>query len=238
MSLINDALKKAQRQRTNNPFGIDAPMPGGGGGRVARRSSGMPTQTILLIVAGCAILVVLSALGAVFFTRGNSAAAKSPTSLAIATPSTPAMAAPTENILPALEIPPLALPARTEVAPAPGPTSPAGGTVAPVAEIKVEPVAPPPAAAKTAPLIDSAPAPAAGPAPRPVVTEERIHAYLDALRVTGVRTSGASSRVLLNEKVYRVNDIVDRNLALKLTGVETDFLTFTDATGTEYRKTF
>ena len=68
--------------------------------------------------------------------------------------------------------------------------------------------------------------------------DERVHAYLDAVRVTGVRASGPSSRVLLNEKVYRINDTVERSLSLKLTAVETDFLTFTDANGVEYQRNF
>src|SRR4051812_12179629 len=101
MSLINDALKKAQRQRTNNPFGVDAPMPGGGG-RVVRRGSGMPTQTILLIVAGCAVLIVISAVGAVFFVNGKKpskpiAAATTPS----ATPAgTPKIESPVSSVAP------------------------------------------------------------------------------------------------------------------------------------------
>jgi hypothetical protein len=230
MSLINDALKKAQRQRTNNPFGIDAPMPGGGGRR-AKRGSPMPAQNILLIVAGCAVLVVLSAVGAIFFVNGKS---DSPKPAAITASVAPIVPVAAETNLPALEIPALSLPAKSDP-PVAAISTPAGPALPP-AETKVEPIPPSPVAAAKAASEPSITAASA--APRPGVPDERVHAYLDALRVTGVRTSGASSRVLLNEKVYRLNETVDRNLALKLTGVETDFLTFTGANGMEYRKNF
>lgn len=68
--------------------------------------------------------------------------------------------------------------------------------------------------------------------------DERVHAFLDALRITGVRSSGNDSRVLMNEKVYRVNDLVDRTLGLRLKVVAADHLTFTDAHGVEYVKNF
>ena len=50
--------------------------------------------------------------------------------------------------------------------------------------------------------------PAAPPATQPK-DDERIHRFVDNVRVTGVRSSGGESRVLMNDKVYRVNDIVD-----------------------------
>jgi len=42
----------------------------------------------------------------------------------------------------------------------------------------------------------------------------------------------------MNEKVYRVNDLVERTLAIRLTKVEADTLTFTDANGIVYVKSF
>jgi hypothetical protein len=63
-------------------------------------------------------------------------------------------------------------------------------------------------------------------------------AYIDAMRITGVRPAGTDSRVLMNERVYRLNDIVERSLSLRLTKVEADHLTFTDASGANYVKYF
>jgi len=75
--------------------------------------------------------------------------------------------------------------------------------------------------------------------PAPVAKpDERVHAFIDAIRVTGIRSSGGDSRVLMNDRVYRVNDIVDRTLGLRLTKVEHDNLTFTDANGVNYVKYF
>lgn len=235
MSLINDALKKAQRQRTNNPFGIEAPMPGGGG-RAARRSSGMPTQTIIMIAAGCALLVVISGVGAVFFVNGKSTPKPKPVPAAPVAITPP----PTETEFPKLAIQPIVVPVKTEppvvtAAPVtPPPSTPekkiesnaAASTPSNVATVK--PAAPEPS-------VPLAKAPAPTPRAQP---DERVHAYLDALRIAGVRASGASSRVLLNEKVYRLNDLVDRSLNLRLTAVETEFLKFTDSNGVEYEKTF
>lgn len=239
MSLINDALKKAQRQRTNNPFGIDAPMPGGGG-RVARRGSGMPTQTIVLIAAGCALLVVISGVGAVFFVNGKSTPKPKPAASA-ATPVSVSPPAPTpETEFPKLAIQPIVIPAKSET-----PVVTAAPAAPPAASIekKAEPSSSGSTAAVGAkspssePVVQPAKAPPSAPASR-ALPDERVHAYLDALRIAGVRASGASSRVLLNEKVYRLNDLVDRSLSLRLTAVETEFLKFTDANGVEYEKTF
>ena len=42
----------------------------------------------------------------------------------------------------------------------------------------------------------------------------------------------------MNERVYRVNDIVDRALGVRLTKVAVDSLTFSDANGVSYIKYF
>ena len=64
-----------------------------------------------------------------------------------------------------------------------------------------------------------------------------ILSYLDKLRVTGVRAAGTDSKVLMNDRVYRVNDMVDYELGLRLTGVNTVALTFIDDNGIAYTKT-
>ena len=52
MSLINEALKKAQRQRTPDAGAPDLAAPANApSGPVVRRSRPMPAQTLLLIVA-------------------------------------------------------------------------------------------------------------------------------------------------------------------------------------------
>ena len=64
MSIINDALKKAQHQRTGSA--LDAPpMPGGGGS--GRGNQGMPKGMLVLIIAGAAVVIVLSVVATVYF---------------------------------------------------------------------------------------------------------------------------------------------------------------------------
>jgi hypothetical protein len=67
----------------------------------------------------------------------------------------------------------------------------------------------------------------------------RILTYIDALRVTGIRAAGGSdSKVLMNDRVYRVNDMVDYTLGIRLTRVAAEGLTFVDGNGTVYVKNF
>jgi hypothetical protein len=56
--------------------------------------------------------------------------------------------------------------------------------------------------------------------------------------VTGIRTSETGSKVLMNDKVYRANDIVNRALGLRLVKITADSLTFADASGATYVKNF
>jgi hypothetical protein len=73
----------------------------------------------------------------------------------------------------------------------------------------------------------------------PIVEEEQVPwvnnpypeviAYVDSITVTGIRTSNGQSRVLMNNKVYKTGEIVNRSLGLKLTDVRQDELVFEDA---------
>ena len=110
---------------------------------------------------------------------------------------------------------------------------------APVVEL---PGAPPPVVEEPAPVAAPAAATVAPtPAPEPVAEgtlEDRIGAFVDKARVTGIRTSENISKVLMNDRVYRLNDIVDRKLGLKLVKITPDSLTFADANGATYVKNF
>jgi hypothetical protein len=93
------------------------------------------------------------------------------------------------------------------------------------------PAAPPPArVARTEPA-------AAPPAAAAEVSfRRRVLDYIDNLHVTGMRAAGSDSKVLMNDRIYRVNDVVDRELGLRLTGVSTTVLVFTDENGKVYTK--
>lgn len=239
MSLINEALKKAQRQRTVEQAAVEPPMPGNTGGAVTPRRQPRSANVTLLIASGAIALVVLSVVITVFLLNRP---AKTP-SVAAATTPVPA-ATPTSEPAPA---PSIVMPAIPSPAPAtksePPPAAPVTSAALPPPE-PAKPVASPPEkpapepAAPKSEVTPVPPTPVATPPAPAVKPDERIHAYVDALRVGGIRSSGTESRVLMNDRVFRVNDIVDRTLGVRLVKVDTDSLTFTDARGAIYVKYF
>lgn len=272
MSLINEALKKAQRQRNDDPAALTAPIPGGGA-RVAKRGQPKSANTVLLLGSGALVLVVLSVVLTVYLLNRSDptpppvvarvqpvapqvdpAAGITPPLLAPPPPLPESTKAPTETVTPPVAAtpppnppteapkssPPLPVETPTRVVetksatvpvtpprPAPLPPAPAPAPVTPQA---AAPLATTPPATAPAPV---APAPAA-----PVKIDDRIATFVETLRITGVKAAGADSRVLMNDRVYRLNEIVDRTLGLRLINVEANSLTFSDANGANYVKHF
>jgi hypothetical protein len=101
--------------------------------------------------------------------------------------------------------------------------------------------APAPApAAQPAPALAAAPAPAAAtPTPFQItlqLEDPRILAFLDNARINGIRIAADDAKLLMNNKVFRAGDIVDRELGLKLTIIRSGELVFEDKRGTQYHK--
>ena len=192
-----------------------------------------------MIGAGACVVIVISVVATVMFVNRTPApkvvafapavpvpVAVEPKAAAPLTPApSPVVIAPVTIKIPLPVAPPV------ETPPAPRPV--ADNTPAPA-----------PAAASAAP-VTTAPAPAAE-APATVAKEpvpegslaDRINDYVDKLRVTGIRTSESGSKVLMNDKVYRANDVVNRALGLRLVKIAADSLTFADASGATYVKNF
>jgi hypothetical protein len=228
MSLISDALKKAQRQRT-----VEAP--GGEGPRVIiRRGSTPAAKQIFFVAGGVVVVVVAVAIVAVVKLRPSEEeiAARVALATAKAKSAPPAKNATSEPAGPA----PAVVPAADPGAKAPAadaspvvvlkiPTS--GGNAAPG---PAAPIAPAP----ERPALVGAGSPTAG-AARPAASGS-LQDYIDTLRVTGwsVGTTPADSKVMINDKVYRINDVVDRALGLKLTDVKSDRITLSDERGGTY----
>jgi hypothetical protein len=248
MSLINEALKKAQKLRTGDPTAV-APMPGGGA-RVTKRGEPRSTQQLVLIAAGALLLIVLSVVATFWFVNRVPA----PVS-----PAKPVAVKPSDSSAPSPSIvPPTIKPPTVAETPAPKPGSPSGTTEQPAvstassAPATSNPPTPAPApttspastnVATTTPATEPPTTePAASPSPTTmasnVPTDARVHAFVDTIKVMGIRSSGGDSRVLMNDRVFRVNDIVDRNLGVRLTKVAPDALTFTDSNGAVYVKNF
>ena len=272
MSLINEALKKAQRSRAGDASDVLPPMPGGGP-RVAKRAQPRTSQQLVLVAAGGISLVVLSVVATVFLIN------RAPD----AKPVIPAKSvAPAQTVAPVAAVPLIVAP--TAASNTPGQPTAVQTTLAPVAAPVPadKPIDKPtrlPAVAEPKPPVASTPLRPATPQPDKVVAaqaspsaptqqavapsvvvaapatslaeqlatptgtavaklDERVSLFVDAIRVAGIRSSGNESRVLMNDRVFRVNDIVDRTFGLRLTKVEANSLTFTDAGGAVYIKNF
>ena len=262
MSLINEALKKAEQARAGGlpeaPAAPATPV-------IAKRGRAIGTRTlvllgallVLLVMGGVTLLVLPSGSDPAPAPRGENVAKSKPpaeTKSAAAEPSartegpstvpTPKPAA-TANAAPPLPAPTAvtakkAPSANTPPADPPATPPPAAGHVAPGnPPVSTGPAAAPAASPPTpaAPLApaSSPPAPAATTAPR---ADDRVAEHLDRLRILGVRSPGPEARVLIGERVYRINDLVDRALGLRLQKVEPGRITFVDAAGATYTKNY
>ena len=81
----------------------------------------------------------------------------------------------------------------------------------------------------------------AGPDPQSGVAAQpqaAVLRYLERSRVTGVRLSTTDPKVLFNDRVYRLNDVVDRDLQLRVVSIADRELRFQDAQGYVYTKSF
>ncbi|AOS45550.1 hypothetical protein Verru16b_02631 [Lacunisphaera limnophila] len=225
MSLINDALKKAQKQRTGEAPPLAAmPTIGGESPRhISRRGKPASSTPLYLGLGGAGVLVVLVA--GFFLLRPSSG------------PVAPAPAEKPAVIVPA-NMPPPAIAATTQ--PAPAPTTP---------NVFVVPLAPPPAVAEPPAARVAETRPAAQPA-APTVAEParaatpprrldaRATTYIESIRVAGIRASATDSKVLMNDRVYRAGDLVEHEMGLKLIGITSSSLTFEDPTGAQYTRNF
>ena len=160
----------------------------------------------------------------------------------VAAPVTTPPPAPTPAPQPAMVQSEPVQPAASQPQPAaPAPQPPAPAPSSPTVSIQLA------ASAQPAPPPAVTPPPVApvtvAPAPAPPQTEMqkqniKVLTFIDKLKIAGVRAAGADSKVLMNDRVYRVNDMVDYELGLRLTAVTTASLSFRDDSGTVYTKTF
>jgi len=233
MSLINDALKKAQRERGETPSVSNAPMPGGGSAMTARANAKSGPKPPFLLLGAGALLGVLVALGAVLWLRPASAppAGSSPTTVA----STP-RAAEAQASSPA---PSAATPAATK----PAESAPIVKSEPPI----VAAATPTPSSTATPTTVEPIAAPASGPASEatapvptgPLTPSARMVEVIEAFRVTGIRAgSGADAKVLMNDRVFRLGETVDHALGIKLIAATPNSLTFRDSSGATYTRNF
>jgi hypothetical protein len=227
MSLINDALKKAQKQRTGESQPPVA-MPGVGGepaARIARRAKPVGFNSLLLRIGlGLGALVVLVVGGffllQVLLSRSSTPPPAKP-ALVAATPAQPPVAAPGSAAAPSS--------ASTFVLPIPAVSTPTPATSLTLA-LESKPVV-------TLPIVVAPNAEPAKLAPPPKLAPKSI-AYIESLRVAGIRASATDSKVLMNDHVYRVGDTVEHELGIKIIEIAAGALTFEDERGARYTRTF
>jgi hypothetical protein len=252
MSLINEALKKAQKQRTGEAPPL-ASMPAIGGespARIARRAKPAPFNALLLRLGLGLVGLAVVVAGGLFLLRGKStpeapAAPKSAVSSPVTKPQDEPAVASAKAGAPAASA---ATPAKTTPAPAVAKSS---------ENVFVLPIAPPPEPVKTEPAkpVATTPKPetakpvAAAPKPekpatetaRPAPTarlEPRAIQYIENLKVAGIRASATDSKVLMNDRVYRVGNTVEHEMGLKLVEITANSLTFEDERGGRYTRNF
>ena len=231
MSLINDALKKAQ-----NRHGDTSPPTIASNGPAAIPAAPRKGRTPLgkLIVAAAVLSLFSATVSAVlifFVMRETETPAPPPSSPPVAKPSAPS--------------PVVAHPATVATAPQttaasqPAPAiSPSPAVIAPAAPVvtSVPPTTPP-----ITPAPSAAENPVGVPEPEPapaIKLGTRIQAFVDRLRVTSIRISDTGNKAILNDRLFRVNDLVEPSLGLRLTEIQPRLLIFTDENGDVYQRHF
>jgi len=252
MSLINEALKKAQKQRTGDTPSLTS-MPGVGGEsaeRIARRgrSGGLNAMLVWIGVGIVALAGVI--VGTVLIMRSPAPAIPPAAPVATTAPVTPPVVAPKPvepAPAPVIVTPPPATPASNSapvvLAPAtpssaPPKTMPAATT--PLATTVILTPAEPPKPAEVAPiqLAPEPPKPAAPAAAAARKLDPRAINFINSIRVAGIRAAATDSKVLMNDRVYRIGDIVEAEMGLKLTGITPSSLTFEDENGARFTRNF
>jgi len=143
---------------------------------------------------------------------------------------------------------PVETPAPSATVSLPSTTPAAAASPTPTPAIPVVSVTPAPPAVEpepAAPIVSAPPTPSnplpsvyAPRAPAAVNPSLRIQNFLDRLRVAGIRISSTGNKVILNDRLFMVNEVVDSGLGLRLVKIEQGTLTFVDAQGKTYLKLF
>ncbi len=255
MSLINDALKKAQKMRHEETLAA-ARNTAGAGGQEAPRSR-LSAGLIALISGGTALAVCAAVLAGLVLLRGGrqasagTANAPEPVQAPLTVAKTPDKEGPADR--PSVTVAPVQTAATPLLKPAPEAPADNGPVIAlpSSTQARVAGTENSPAAAAATPVPVS-PAvqdktPAAQPAPVFVFSQpEPDHSkpnpasqrFVDRIRLTGIRKTASGAKVMMNEKVYRINDVVDQTLGLRLIEAESDKLVFTDEYGHRYVRNF
>ncbi|WP_404420984.1 hypothetical protein [Nibricoccus sp. IMCC34717] len=217
MSLINDALKKAQRERENQNTGGAFTPPPPSANFPSPASPPPPRGRPWLLIA--ALVVFVSGLTAWLTSRISTKPAEAPVVTAAPKPT----AAPQATATPSA---PLVV-AAAEPTRAPAPTSRPAPTMAPRRQATPVPT--------QAPMV--APAKSLEPVRiSPAAERARKLLLVNQLRVSGVRISERGNRALINDRLVKIGDTVESIPGLTVVEIEQESIVFTDDTGHRYTK--
>ncbi len=227
MSLINQALRKAQRDRTPNRMSQPGEQsPAAYAGSAASGLS--PTLVIGLVIAVAVLIGLVVGLSVVIFKGDSTPAAPANTQVAAANPAAPTPS-PTNTVEPQVKAAPVT--AAVEPAPAPSVVNELRkAREAAEAEAAAQAQA---AAAKAAAEAKAAEKAAARAAAQP---SEDIITWLGSAKLTGVRISETESKVIVNGNAYTVGEYVNFKLGLKVMIIQETRVLFVDNNGKKYMK--
>jgi hypothetical protein len=229
MSLINQALRKAQHQRT--PTRAATAADHASAPRPNYTTSTSKPGLLIGLVAGIALLIGLVAGLTIVVLRNEPAPATQQATLPV-TPPAPVTPKKTE---PALQ--PLATPATT---PAPAlpveQDNPSVLNELRLAREAAEAKAAADAAAAKKAEAEALAAKKAAEAQAAAKPSQDIIQWLGHAKISGVRLSESGSKVILNNKAYSVGEIVNVGLALKVLIIQEKRILFVDANGKKYLK--
>ena len=227
MSLINQALRKAQNQRTPNRPATAADHANDAANRSYHTSgSGSKSGLLIGLVAGIALLIGLVAGLLIVLLRKEPAPVIQQATNQVTAP------APAANQPATLQ----------PLAPAPQatpPTAPAVKQSAPsvLEELRIAREATEAKAAAEAKAAHEAEAAAlAAQKAAAAKPSQDIIQWLSEAKISGVRISGSASKVILNNKAYSVGDTVNLVLDLKVMAIQETRILFVDANGKKYIK--
>ncbi|MBI2517868.1 MAG: hypothetical protein HYV95_13270 [Opitutae bacterium] len=244
MSLINEALKKAQRQRLEGGAPLPPPPPvdpaASAGPRVVKRDKPTDFRSQLLLLAGGGLALICALVVAGFFLlRSKSPEVPANPAPSVAQPVKAPPAPVATTTAPPAQAPATVTPPVTTSAIPPAAVSPTA-TTSPAPAVTLPTTTTPAVAAPATASIKPAVIPSQE-TPKPVEKlkpSPRMIAIIEALKVAGIRSAGAESKVLMNDRVYRLNDTIEHELNIRLTGVTTNSLTFEDGRGATYTRNF
>jgi hypothetical protein len=234
MSLINQALRKAQQDRNPKRMTPSGEPSAGPAHQMSASSSGMKPGILIGLIAAVALLIGLVAGLTVVILKDSPPAPAQPQTQAlqalapapsVATAPAPPTITPTQTAAVAPSIPSVIAPQAAAPTQA---SAPSGNSV--LDQLRVAREAAEAKAAEEAAIAAEAKRIAE------LDPNQDVIDWLSDAKVTGVRLSGDDSKAIINNKAYTKDELVHYSLGIKLVVIQETRLLFEDANGKRYMK--